>query len=86
MPITPEANLPEEAIEESEVESEGEITATADLEMLQGQDVSPGDRVELEVVSVDPDMGSVVLRYPKKEAPPEGIESMAAEYDEPMES
>ncbi len=64
-------------------ESEG-TTATIDAAILKGQSVSPGDRIELEVVSTDPDTGSVTVKYPE-ETPaetPATIEGAASKFDE----
>lgn len=73
----------EDMAEGGEESSEAEVTT--DIAILAGKEVEPGDRVTLEVVSVDPDMGSVVLRYPKEESKPPGIDAMADTFNQPPE-
>ena len=74
-----------ESEEGSEESSNGEVTT--DIAILAGKKAGPGDRVTLEIVSVDEDMGSVTLRYPKSEAAPRrGIDEMAAEFESEEEA
>ncbi|MGV1047682.1 MAG: hypothetical protein ACOYD4_04035 [Solirubrobacterales bacterium] len=58
-------------------------TSTVDAALFGENVPAPGDRITLEVVSVDPEMGSVTVKATETEEmePAEGIESMAAEYD-----
>lgn len=80
MPITPAPSAPpmaDEAVEEA-------ATAVLDAAILNGQDVEVGDRIELEVVSVDPESGEVVVKYPEPVAEDDmSIASASKAYDEP---
>jgi hypothetical protein len=79
----------EEGMEEMDMEvSEemptptGEETVTLSLDMLGGKSVKPGDRVQLEVVSVSDEDGTLQVRYAQPKPKGGGIAEAAAVFDE----
>lgn len=53
-----------------------------DLAILGGKPVKPGDEVRLEVVSVDEDMQSFTVAYPKEQGPKaSAIDTAASKFD-----
>lgn len=76
----PKEGAPEKMVaSETETESAGEETGTLSLEMFGGK-VNPGDVVSLEVVDVDPDSGTLSVKYRNPAA--KGIKKAVAAFDE----
>lgn len=83
MPIKRAATATDLPPEASDAEVVDESTATLDVAVLGGQTVAPGDRVELEVVSVDDENGTLTVKYPKPEKTTgSSIEAATAVFDE----
>lgn len=71
------------AAPETAMAAEESVTTVIPAAMLGGQEVAPGDIVQLEVVSVDSETGDVTARYAMSEETPEagGIDEMAAVFE-----
>ncbi len=71
-----------EAPEAPEAMPEGTEGETLSLDVFGGSEPSVGDRVTLEVISIDPDSGSVTVRMPDDGEKTGGIADAAAALDE----
>jgi hypothetical protein len=78
-----EHEMAESPQEESKEQASGDDdTATLSIDMLGGKQVNPGDIVRLEVTSVNPDDGTVTVKYATAGKP--GIAKAANAFDEGM--
>lgn len=72
-----------EAPPKTAMAAEESVTTVIPAAMLGGQEVAPGDVVQLEVVSVDSETGDVTARYAMPEETEEvgGIDEMSAAFE-----